>query len=666
MAKDIRSQIISEKDKEFIDQAYSDYESAKAKKPIDKWQKYDRYVEDDQYSTPDAKDEWKPRPQVNICWASIRTIHANMTGGKTSINITCKRPMYEDITQDLNDVISSYWEELDMDMKVSEGEWIRPKLGSVAYKTTWNPSKNDGRGDLDCEVVHPANVFIDPNITNPWHVQRGEFVDFVKPVSMRYVLNKYSKESDPLCKFKKKELMDILVPEANTADTEIYGDLTEQSSRRIPTTVKGAGSTQSFNMRDTVNLHEYWYRNENNKLQVAWIAGQVILKKSEDDQEMKQNGFYKHGKYPLVYIPYIQKDKRLDGRSELQSLVGQSSKRDGIQDIINILIQDYLVSEKLTGQPQKAYRHGAVKNPEKLTAEAGLLIPTKGVPSQDIYVFEGKTMIENLNVVEGMLTHADRITGQWDITQGRNSPAIKTLGQTSLLMEQAMKPQNDKVNTLNYGLRELVELWIDHLSEFVTEDREYIREKTIHVQNPDGSISQKTEMEPFMFNPSLLLNAPDRMQDEQGNIKNRMQTDEMGIEEPITRQLYFKVNIDIGATLAMTKAYMMEIAFQLWAQKLIDIEGVYKLLPEFPGKAEALERMKQQATQPITEGDFMPEQIEQFIQGLPEEILQILDSMPEEERYTHIMAMMQMPPEQIEGHIQQMMGGVQNEPVPAM
>jgi hypothetical protein len=648
VAKDIRSQIIKPEDKEFIDNVYADYEIAKAKKPIDKWQKYDKYVEDDQYTIPDTKDEWKPRPQVNICWAAIRTIHANMTSGKTSINITCKKPLYDDITQQLSDVIQSYWDELDMDLLISEGEWIRPKLGSVAYKTVWNPAKNGGMGDLDCELVHPANVFIDPNITNPWKIQNAEFVDFVKPCSFRYIQNKYSKEADPLCKYTKEQLKQILVSETSSSDTEIYGDTTDTTSNRIPTTVKGSDASGSIGMRDIVNLHEYWYRDEKGKLQVAWLAGQTLLKKSEDDKEIKQNGFYRHGKYPLVYIPYIQKDKRLDGRSELQSLVGQTEKRDGIQDIINILLQDYLVSEKLTGQPQKGYRHGSIKNPEKLTAEAGLLIPTKGIPSQDIAIYQGKTMLENVNVVESMLTHADRITGQWDITQGRNSPAIKTLGQTSLLMEQAQKPQNDKINTLNQGLRALIELWIEHLAEFVTMDREYTRETNVQMQKPDGTMAIKSQREDFTFNPSMLLDMQKRTPTETGY------TDTEG-----TQRLYFKITVDIGATLAMTKAYMMEIAFQLWNAKLIDIEGVYKLLPEFPGKQDALERMK--AMQQPQTPQIDPAQVEQFIQSLPEEVLQVMDAMPEPERLQMIQEMMKMDPEQLQQFVSELMGGGQGD-----
>jgi hypothetical protein len=223
-------------------------------------------------------------------------------------------------------------------------------------------------------------------------------------------------------------------------------------------------------------------------------------------------------------------------------------------------------------------------------------------------------------------------------------------------MEQAMKPQNDKINTLNTGLLKLVELWIAHLAEFVTYDREYARETTQQVANPDGTMATKTVPETFMFNPSILLNTPEMsatgpVMDEKG--------------EPVTTKLHFKVKVDIGATLAMTKAYMMEIAFQLWQNKLIDIEGVYKLLPEFPGKAEALERMKamqMQMQQP--QGKYTPEQIEQFIQGLPEEILQVLDGMPEEERNQRILEMMEMPPEEMEGYIQQLVGGGGNETMP--
>jgi len=637
----VKDKLVSEEDRKAMEEVYEAFQEAKEKKPIDIWQKYDQYIEDDQWDTAQPKDEWKPRPQLNICWSMLRTIHANMTSGKTSISITCKKPLYDDYAQKLNDVINSYWDELDMDLEVSEAEWIRPKLGSVAIKCVWNPSKNDGRGDLDVEVVHPANVFIDSNVTNPRKLQKGEYVDFVKPVSMRHILKKYSKDNDKtgMCIYTKDELKDILEPESDMSDTEIYGDILTGNSGNMSTGMQkavGTAKTQDFSYRDTVKLHEYYYKDDNGKLQVRWVAGKALLKDSAKDEESKTNGFYAHGLFPLVYIPFIFRDKRLDGRSCLQSHVGKS-KKDGIQDIINKLTQDYLVNEKLNGQGQIAVRNGAVKDSSKITGEAGLIITTKGIPSQDIMRIPGLNQNDLIPAVEAFLTHGDRISGQWDITQGRNTPSIKTLGQTSLLMEQAQKPQNDNINTLNYGLRELVEIMIAHISEFVTEDREYTKPSS------DGGV------ESFTFNPSSITKAPTR------TIQGEQVTE--GKEES---RLYFKTSVDVGAALAMTKAYQMEIAFSLWQQKTIDIQGFYKLLPEFPGKQESLDRMMQQQQQAEQmqqqqQGDQL---IAQFVQSLPPEAQQVLSQMPPEQQSQMIQSMMQMQPEQLQQVVQDMINQV--------
>lgn len=668
MAKQsLREKLMNEDDKEFIAQAYSDYEASKELKPIDDWQKYDDYLEDMQWDTAEAKDEWKPKPQVNICWKVLRTIHANMVSGKTSINVTCRRPLYDDITQEIGDVMEYYWNALDMDRKISEAEWVRPKLGTTIIKAPWNPRLNDGDGDLDCSIVHPANCFPDPNITNPWDIQKADFVDFPVPKTVRYVLNNYSKEADPLCRYTRDELMEMLQPESSFSDTEIYGDAVTTSSGRVPASIVGTDKTyRSINTRARLMLHEYWYRDDNYKLQVAYVAGQVLLKNSSDDEEMKENGFYKHGRYPIVIIPYIQKDKRLWGRSEFQSLVGQD-KRDGIQDIVNKIIQEYLINLKTTAQPQKAYRHGAIKDPEKWTGEGNMKIPTKGNPHSEILVLQGQIIPGVLQAVDSFLTHADRITNLWDVTQGRSTPYTKTAGGTMALLEQAMRPQNDVVRTLNDGLKELAEIWLEHLAEFVTTNREYVIDK--------GNDGQKV----FEFNPSTILSAPKRLKD----------ASEQGYkEEPgETRRLFFNIKIDVGATLAITKAYLVELAMNLYERKALDLPGLYKLLPEFPGKQETLERMTQGAPQGTPQGTIPPEQqipqpvmppgamppemagqmpaeqmpqqdeFQQFLAALPPEVVQVLMQMPEQEMIQAILAMMQMPPDQLQAYIEQLMAG---------
>lgn len=642
-----RNKLISAEDREFIADVYADYEASKELKPIDDWQKYDEYVEDNQWGTANAKDKWKPKPQLNICWKVLRSIHANMTNGRFSVLVTCKRPLYEDISQNVSDVIEYYWDALDMHRKMSEAEWMRPKLGSVVLKAVWNPKRNDGAGDLDTFVVHPANFFPDPNITNPWDLQKGDFIDFVHPKTVKYVMQKYSKEADPLCKYTKEQLKDLLIPESSFSDTEIYGDNVTGITGRTPTSITGTEKTyRSLNHRDRVNLHEYWYRDDNNKLQVAWLAGWTLLKDSRDDPEMEKEGYYKHGRYPVVIIPYVMKDKRLWGRSEMQSLIGLDGKRDGLQDIINKMIQDFLVSLKTTGQPQMAYEHGRIKEPHKWTNNPELKIPVKGNPNTALKMIQGQ-ITDVMPAVETFLTHVDRITNLWDVTQGRGTSATQTASGTLALLEQAMKPMLDVVTTMQYGLRELAEIWLEHLAEFVTVPREFVLDR--------GSGNYKV----FEFNPSEILHAPKRMMDESGQVVNmsedqRVDADSMGE----TRKLYFNIDIDVGATLTITRAYLVELGMNLFERQALDLPGLYKLLPEFPGKQDALERMTQAMEAQGQEQQGIPG-MDEFIQSLPPEVLIILREMPPEQQEEQVQAMMQMQPEQLEAYIAEMLGGGQ-------
>ena len=639
-----REKLITDKDMQFIADAYADYQASKEVKPVEQWQRYDKYIEDDQWPGAKPKDEWKPKPQINICWKTLQSIHANITQGRTSIQVTSKFPLYDDVSQDVADVIEYYWDTLDMDRKLSELEWIRPKLGAAILKPYWNPNKANPfgyTGDLETSVVHPANCFPDPNITNPWEIQQADFIDYVAPTTVKYILRHFSRETDPLCNYTREELQQILIPETAFDDTEIYGDEFAISGK-TPISKDGIDRTvRTLNHRDRLALHEYWYRDDEGKLQVAWLAGWVLLKNT-GEHKMFTDGFYRHGRYPCVIIPYIQRDKRLWGRSEMQALVARNDKRDGLQDIVNKIIQDYLIAFKAQGQPKLAYQHGAVKNPEKITGDTDQVIPTRGIPSQVLYRMEGKLPPEAIPAVNAFMTFVDGLTNLWDVTQGRSTPYTQTAGGTMALLEQAMRPINDRYSTLNDGLREMAEIWLEHLAEFVTVPREFTRERN-------------GQPEVFEFNPSIILNAPARMLSEDGKV----------VDDPDgeSRRIYFKISIDVGATMAITRSYLTDLGMMLYERKAIDLPGLYKLLPEFPGKQDALDRMMQmmQAQQggQAPQGQQAPQVTAEFIESLPPELLMWMkQNLADEEIMQHLQQMAQLPPEQLDAYVDQMVGGV--------
>jgi hypothetical protein len=596
-----KKQAISEEYKNLIAAWREDYAAAKSAREEEdtKWARYDKYVEDDQWDTPVARDEWKPRPVTNICWEKLQTIHGNTATGKIAATLTERTPGFAAEAAKMTDIVAYYIDALDFHRKLSEFEWIRPKLGSAVFKSPWNPKKNDGDGDLDLFVVHPGCFFPDPNVTNPWEIQKAEFMEFVTRQTKRWVCSHFDKKRDPLCKYTQAELEEMIVAESST-DTDTYG---------TETTVAG--------QRERVDVHERWYKDEDDKLQVAWYAGWVLLKDSRDDPDSKKNGFYRHGRYPVVLIPYVQKDKRLWGRSELQSLVGEEGKRDGIQDIINKFDQDFIIAIKINGLGQTAYQHGKIRDPENtLTGEPELLIPVKGPVNEAIAHIQGPgPNPQVLAYREAKMVDADRITKQWDVTQGRSTPAIKTATQTLALREEAMKGLTDRVDTLHQGIRELIELWIEHLIEFVTTDREWTR------RTENG-------LEPFTFNPSILA-----------RMKPRQLVDGQWTETPgESRRVYFNVKVDVGASLSMSESFLFQMGMELFQAKAIDMQGLYDMLPDFPKKQDTLQRMMSQMGG-APQGD-QGAALEQFVKSLPPEIVQQINALPTPEARTQ--AVMQL------------------------
>jgi hypothetical protein len=568
----------TEEDRKFILQVLEDYEAAKAarKDDSDRWELYDEYDDGDQWDDySDEEDEWKPLPVVNVCNSTSQVVHGNITSGKTSVSISARSgKITSEAAQAVSDMVDCYWESQDMDQKLDEAEWIRPKIGTVIFEVLWNPKLANGEGDLDTRVVHPLNFFPDPNVTNPYNLQECDFIDIAMPVSIRWLCRNLSKEVDPLCRLTAAQIKQYVQEEASFSDTEAYG----------------SGKQSGINQRGRVLLHKYFYKDDKGNLQLGFVAGNVLLKHSIDDEDARVNGWYHHGRYSFVMIPFIFRDKRIWGRSLFHNLVGTEG-RDQLQDIINRMVQTILINGELTGQGQVVVDYDRVRDPDKITGEAGLIIPAKGTPSDAVHRMAGQPLPEQFfRMLDFAILSVDRVTQTWDITKGKDSPT-KTASGTIAITEQALKTIEDVIKAMNRGIAEVIELWLEFLAEFGVTEREYVKEK------------QGKPM-PFSVVPrNLLLGADGQVPfgeaipgEEGADPLDALEMDaDTGEEETgESRRLHFKIKVDVGAGLALTKVYLYDLGLGLWKDKAIDIQGLYELLPDFPGKQDTLERMKEQ------------------------------------------------------------------------
>lgn len=624
-----------EKESALVEQWQRDYEDAKAARSefAHRWQTLHDYVTGNQWQSVDDDDDWMPRPVTNICENFIDNAHANMTSSKVAITIQARRPGYNEVAAKAQDAVVSEWQGLDMDAKLrNEGEYIRPEVGTVILKSPWNPKRNNGKGGIDCEIVHPMNVFVDPNISNPRKIQDADFIDCVMSRNKSYMLRHYTKERDKMCRFTREQLEQILTDES-TSDVEYTGE-NSYSSNRVQ-----------------VMLHEYWYRNDDGKLQVAWIANNRVLKCTEDDAKFAQKGFYPHQRYPIVVIQYKPKPKSLYGRSEIDGLIpSEHGRTDGIQDCINKLDQKVMVAAALAAIGQIKYVHGKVR-PETLSTEPGLKIPIKESTSHVEHVRSGEVPQFLMLWRDRKIKDAELVTNQHDVARGEPSSGRRTAAESLARREQALKPQNDRVETLNDGLAELAELWLLHMA-YMGYEREY------EMATPQGP-------KVFTFDPSKEL----FKQSDKPSID-----EEVGEDDSSSRLIHFKATVDVGANLVLTKAFLYELGFGLWDRKAITPSAFYAMMPDFPGKSESLpviEKLWQMQVQPqppqqtspqIQEGEptdttqqqgqGLSAQLQQFIDSLPEDVQAQIAALPTEDEKVQALADLYM---------QAMQGGMQGQ-----
>ena len=595
----------------FVAQVEADYEDARAGRQdhADRWQRIHDYFIGDQWDAPEnPDDEWMPRPVTNIVENFIDNAHANITSSKVAITITERRPGYNEVAKKLQDVIMAMWDGLDMNAKLrNEAEYIRPEVGTVAFKVYWNPSRNNGKGDIDTDVVHPLNLFVDPNISNPRKVQQADFIIFEIPRTKNYVLRRYSKEKDKACRFTREQLETFLQEEPAT-DVEYDGENDYTSERA------------------KIMLREYWYRDDDGKLQVAWLANRRVLKHSADDDEIKKDGFYKHNKYGVIIAQYKPRPKSLYGRGEVDSLISFTEGRsDGIQDSINQLDRVVQVAAKLEAIGQVVYRHGKIKDPDKLTAEPGLRIAVKESVEQDIKWLKGAGISQFIMLWrDKKIEDAQRVTSQWDVSRGEPVSGRRTASEALARREQALKPQNDRVETLNDALSELIQLWIEMLAEFGYE-REY------EISTPNG--------------PKVITFDPKKELFPEGTPRPEV---DIGEDDSSARRIQFNVKVDVGANLVLTKALTHELGFGLWDRRAITPEAFYAMLPDFPGKSESLpvisalwqQQVMPQQPAPVEQGQGNPDQtpqdnfqsqLAQFMETLPPEVQQQIANMGSED-----------------------------------
>jgi len=310
-------------------------------------------------------------------------------------------------------------------------------------------------------------------------------------------------------------------------------------------------------------LIEYWTKDKENGLVRIVVAGNVLL--SYD------TNFYKHGLYPFVRGINYPIQKSFWGMGEAEQLIT-------MQEILNKLMQLVIENVALAnGQfivDKNASGIRDIKSLANKLWQPGLTIPVNDINSikkLDGVLAPGWVV----NLIQIIQKNIELVTGISPLYLGEAPGSVTAASGIIALQEQATARVKLKLQEQGRMIEEIVKFVVAYIAEFYTEDR-YFR-----------IVNENRETDWIKVRRDDITKV-----DENGNLT---------LPE-------FDVTIEVGFDAPMSRAYIEQMAMQLYQMGVINAVEVLKTM-NFPNKEQIIERLEQVS------------ELQGQIAGLPEDMV---------------------------------------------
>ena len=219
-----------------------------------------------------SKGESNERPQPASAWLfnSLANKHADFMDNYPEANVLPRERGDEQSAKVLSSILPVIYERNNYEETYSDATWYKLKHGVSAKGTFWNTELEEGLGDIDTQFIDILNIFWEAGITNI-QASRDLFIVSLKD-------NDLLQQEYPQLKGKNGgKVIDV--------KQYVYDDTVDTSNKSV--------------------VVDWYYKKRNSAgktvLHFCKFVGNTVLFASENEPEYAENGFYNHGKYPVVF-----------------------------------------------------------------------------------------------------------------------------------------------------------------------------------------------------------------------------------------------------------------------------------------------------------------------------------------------------------------------------
>jgi hypothetical protein len=293
--------------------------------------------------------------------------------------------------------------------------------------------------------------------------------------------------------------------------------------------------------KDRVMFYARWTRVDG-KLNVTYAAGGKVIKSID--------GVYKHGNYP--FIPFVAKKRR-------KSIVGISEIRNIInnQKLLNKLVEMPTTSALLTANPIALISRKSGVSKDKWVSKPGQAWDVNGDPREAVHWLQPPNFSGDVyKLADMMVGYIERIGGVYDSMTGETPKGVTAASAIQLLQEQGSIPIKGIARNLYAALKDVYKQMIQLVQEFYTETR-YIR-----ITGEDGG------------NEFIAFNGAEYA------------------------EVDFDIKVSAGAATPMSRAYISQLAEDLFAKELLLGSEYVEMMEGLPNKERIVARLRELESQP--------------------------------------------------------------------
>lgn len=390
----------------------------------------------------DGKEKEKVEPASAWLFNTIINKHADIMDNYPEVNILPRERSDEETAKVLSSIIPVVLEQNDYEQTYSDCAWYKLKTGTSVQGVFWDNSKLNGLGDIAIKKCDIINLF--------WESGKTDIQDSANIFYVSVVSNEQLREDYPNL----KNLGNY--PELDV-NKYIYDDKVDDTDRSAVIDwyyKKRLTGYDKDNIPQVKTVLHY----------CKFCNGQVLYA-SENDPNMRDTGFYKHGKYPFVVDTMFPEEGMLCGFGYIDAMKDCQAYIDKMQQAI-------LDNALLNSRSRTVVNDASGINEKELADPSCTVIHANGSLLENAFrQLETKPLNGiYMTVLNNKIQEIKDTSGNTASSQGQASAVTSASGIASL-QEAAGKLARDANKSAYRSFKKVVLLCIELMREFYTEER---------------------------------------------------------------------------------------------------------------------------------------------------------------------------------------------------